>query len=111
MAADVRESAEFAFLGTTVKLSKAENGAYTNKVLARLNGAADPLAEAEKLSMNLVRNADTTAYFPAVKRVSFFKIAGLPIEVVSLSTIFLFINVFNIITGRSPCPKWWRLGL
>ena len=35
-----------------------ENGAYTNKVLARLNGAADPLAEAEKLAMNLVRNAD-----------------------------------------------------
>ena len=34
-----------------------ENGDYTNKVLARVNGAADPLAEAEKLAMNLVGNA------------------------------------------------------
>ena len=32
MAADVRESAEFAFLGTTVKLSKAENGALSATV-------------------------------------------------------------------------------
>ena len=34
-----------------------ENGAYTNKVLARLNGAADPLAEAERLATTLTGNA------------------------------------------------------
>ena len=34
------------------------NGDYTNKVIARLNGVADPLAEAEKLVNTLLRHAD-----------------------------------------------------
>ncbi|MBO7688575.1 MAG: hypothetical protein J6V72_19510 [Kiritimatiellae bacterium] len=35
-----------------------ENGDYTNKVIARLNGVADPLVEAEKLVNTLLRHAD-----------------------------------------------------